>query len=151
MIVFLVVSVILLAGTAVAATLGRMGRTGLQLHPPASSIGGVIPASGTPMRSNDIDNIRFDVAVRGYRMDQVDAVLGQLRRTIAHLESQAGRAEGGSGEPGANPDGGLVTEEAGGREPLPGVDGHVIAPAAGASVHAFPRRERGTERPDEKE
>lgn len=149
MIVFLVVSVILLAGAAVAATLGRMGRTGLQLHPPASSIGGVIPAGGAPVRGRDIDNIRFDVAVRGYRMDQVDAVLGQLRTTIEDLEARAGRAESSSREPATNlyrPAEGIA-----GRERVSVEDSPRTAPASGASVHAFPRRERGTERLDEKE
>jgi DivIVA domain-containing protein len=35
--------------------------------------------------------VRFDTALRGYRMDQVDAVLDQLQDRIAELE---GRAQG---------------------------------------------------------
>lgn len=37
--------------------------------------------------SGEISSIRFDTALRGYRMDQVDAVLDQLQARIADLEA----------------------------------------------------------------
>lgn len=35
----------------------------------------------------DVDQLRFPVAVRGYRMDDVDAALATLRNRIAELEA----------------------------------------------------------------
>jgi len=37
----------------------------------------------------DIDALRFDTALRGYRMDQVDEALALLRQRIADLEVEA--------------------------------------------------------------
>lgn len=39
-------------------------------------------------RVEDIDLVRFDTALRGYRMDQVDDVLDQLQRRIVELEQR---------------------------------------------------------------
>lgn len=85
MTVFIVVSIIVLVGVAVAATLGRFGHTDLQMHPPVSSAGGWRAEDAGPLRVSDLHNIRFDTAVRGYRMDQVDAMIARL---------QAGQAAG---------------------------------------------------------
>ncbi|MCG2624493.1 DivIVA domain-containing protein [Arthrobacter sp. I2-34] len=38
-------------------------------------------------RAEDIDSIRFSVALRGYRMDQVDEVLDALRAELAAKEA----------------------------------------------------------------
>ncbi|HRW02008.1 MAG: DivIVA domain-containing protein [Actinobacteria bacterium] len=38
-------------------------------------------------RAGDIDNIHFDTALRGYRMDQVDAVLETLRTKLLAYEA----------------------------------------------------------------
>ncbi|NKX52162.1 DivIVA domain-containing protein [Arthrobacter deserti] len=38
-------------------------------------------------RAEDIDSIRFSVALRGYRMDQVDQVLDALRSELASKEA----------------------------------------------------------------
>ena len=37
--------------------------------------------------SGEIAAVRFDTALRGYRMDQVDAVLDRLQTRIAELEA----------------------------------------------------------------
>lgn len=37
--------------------------------------------------ARDVDGVRFDRALRGYRMDQVDEVLDALRDTLARQES----------------------------------------------------------------
>jgi DivIVA domain-containing protein len=42
-----------------------------------------------PVDVDDIDALRFPVVLRGYRMDDVDAVLAVLRSRIAELESAA--------------------------------------------------------------
>lgn len=65
------------------------------------------PTPGRPLRwpetsptAQDVQAVRFAVAVRGYRMDQVDRVLDDLRealehrdRTIAALRAQPDREQ----------------------------------------------------------
>lgn len=48
------------------------------------------PGIGLPdqVRAADIDGLRFDTALRGYRMEQVDEVLARLQRRIAELEDE---------------------------------------------------------------
>ena len=55
----------------------------------------LLPAKAEPA---DVDRLRFAVGLRGYRMDQVDQVLDELRdqlaakdRKIAHLRAELGR------------------------------------------------------------
>jgi DivIVA domain-containing protein len=55
---------------------------------------GTAPHHGLPdtdWRADDIDQVRFDTALRGYRMDQVDDVLDHLQRRVAELEERADR------------------------------------------------------------
>lgn len=72
-----------------------------------------LPEPGLPpgdLRASDLDRVTFTVALRGYRMDQVDSVLRRVRdeladreRRIAELESaQAPHTPGpSSGWPGS--------------------------------------------------
>lgn len=56
------------------------------------------PVSSTPQhglppgdfRAEAIEGVRFDTALRGYRMDQVDDVIDRLQVRIAELESGTG-------------------------------------------------------------
>ena len=43
-----------------------------------------------PLRAADVDGVRFDTALRGYRMDQVDDVIDRLQQRVAELESVEG-------------------------------------------------------------
>lgn len=54
------------------------------------------PALGLPRDATpeDVENIRFDTALRGYRMDQVDEALAILRSRIERLEQQLGEDRG---------------------------------------------------------
>lgn len=65
-----------------------------------------------PLRPDDLDDVRFTVTVRGYRMDEVDRVLDDVRlllaqqgARIAELESHgvpdAGTTDGGAADPAA--------------------------------------------------
>lgn len=47
------------------------------------------PRLGDDFHAHDVTAVRFDTAFRGYRMDQVDVVLDQLRDRIAQLEEEA--------------------------------------------------------------
>ena len=48
----------------------------------------LLPANPT---AEDIDNVRFSLGFRGYRMDQVDEVLERLRDRIAEQEEEIAR------------------------------------------------------------
>ena len=71
--------------------------TGRLSPDPMARAVGTTPHHGLPdgdWRAADIDVVRFDTALRGYRMDQVDDVLDRLQQRVAELEDRAG----GSGE-----------------------------------------------------
>lgn len=44
-----------------------------------------VPAAG-PLRSEDLRRVRFSLAVRGYRMSEVDALLDRLARELDERE-----------------------------------------------------------------
>jgi DivIVA domain-containing protein len=50
---------------------------------------------GLPARfhAEDLSEVHFDTALRGYRMDQVDEVLDRLAERIAELEADQARPE----------------------------------------------------------
>jgi DivIVA domain-containing protein len=66
---------------------------------PAELDGGLEePASGLPPvvlpewpTADDVDRVRFSLAFRGYRMDQVDEVLERLRNRIADQDREIAR------------------------------------------------------------
>ncbi|MEV7637414.1 DivIVA domain-containing protein [Pseudarthrobacter enclensis] len=121
---FLVFLAIVLVGAVLWASLGlrprRNGRQPLPAvldggfeQPPANLPPVLLPAPATP---GDIDKVRFSLGLRGYRMDQVDQVLDDLRDQLAAACAEADRlrarirdleegAGSGAGEPEA-PDGG---------------------------------------------
>ena len=45
------------------------------------------PVLSEDFAAGEITAVRFDTALRGYRMDQVDAVLDRLQTRIAELEA----------------------------------------------------------------
>jgi DivIVA domain-containing protein len=51
------------------------------------------PGLPTNFRAEDLADVHFDTALRGYRMDQVDEVLDRLGERIAHLEADQARPE----------------------------------------------------------
>ena len=85
MILFLVLIVVLLIGLTTAAVLGKLG--GFMADPTSSrSFGGLPPG---PLAVDDLAHLRFDQALRGYRMDEVDGVIDALSARIRELEEQA--------------------------------------------------------------
>lgn len=54
-------------------------------QPPANLPPVLLPAHATP---EDVDRVRFSVGLRGYRMDQVDQVLDELRNQLAAKEAE---------------------------------------------------------------
>jgi len=90
--VFTLLTIVLL-GLVIAVAVGRIGGG---LDAPASSL----PSRGLPagaVGSADLAQVRFSPALRGYRMDEVDAVLDRLgvqldaqQQRIVELESGLG-------------------------------------------------------------
>jgi DivIVA domain-containing protein len=53
---------------------------------------------GRPLHSDDLRDVTFTTAVRGYRMDEVDALLARIRADLLAREAQAEREAGGRSE-----------------------------------------------------
>ncbi|WP_432496604.1 DivIVA domain-containing protein [Kineococcus auxinigenes] len=80
----LLVLVLLAVGAVAAVATGRVS-------------GALGPATGTrpfrglpegPVLAADVDEVRFSTALRGYRMDEVDAVLDRLREEIRERDEE---------------------------------------------------------------
>lgn len=143
MTVFIVVSIIVLVGVAVAATLGRFGHTDLQMYPPTSTAGGWGVGDDSPLHVDDLGDIRFDTALRGYRMDQVDAMIARLQAGQAgHSADEATSRSGGGTEAvsGDHDAGELLDSQATGDH---GAGRASIVDQYPAKVHPFTRKNSG--------
>jgi DivIVA domain-containing protein len=81
---FLVLIVIVLIGLTVAAVMGKI--SGFMADPTSSQSFSAVPAA--PFSADDMAQLRFDQALRGYRMDEVDEVIDALTGRLRELESQ---------------------------------------------------------------
>ncbi len=89
MIVFLVLVLVVLAGLVVALVLGRWGGRGQAMVAPTSTS----PFEPLPEGRLDADRareVRFDIGLRGYRMDQVDSVLDRLVLELRSRDEELG-------------------------------------------------------------
>jgi len=94
-ILFLVLIVVVLVGLTTAAVLGKI--SGFLADATSSqSFNGVPPG---PLSTQDIEELHFDQALRGYRMNQVDEVLDALCARVSDLESQVAALSGPGGTP----------------------------------------------------
>ena len=102
---FLVFLAIVLIGVVFWIGLGlRSGKTGegpLPVlpgggfeQPPANLPPVLLPAQAAP---EDVDRVRFSLGLRGYRMDQVDQVLDELRDQLASKQQEIDRLRAASG------------------------------------------------------
>jgi DivIVA domain-containing protein len=86
-IVFLLCIVVLLIGLTAAAVMGRIG--GFMAEPTSSQAFSGLPAESlSSLSSDDLGQVRFDRALRGYRMDEVDEVIDALGARLRELEAQ---------------------------------------------------------------
>lgn len=87
---FVVLVAVLLFGFAVAATTGRLG-PGLEEPTSTQASFGLpdLPVGELPARA--VEQVRLDQALRGYRMDQVDAVLDRLASELAERDAELAR------------------------------------------------------------
>lgn len=67
------------------------------------------PLPDDELHDTDLDELRFDVGLRGYRMTQVDGVLDRLRRELREKDEQISVLRG---DPGPPPLGGVADEPA---------------------------------------
>jgi DivIVA domain-containing protein len=104
----ILIGVAVLLGTGVASRVFRRGAPGERpfddgFDEPVASLPPVLlPEDPAP---SDIDHLRFAVGLRGYRMDQVDQVLDELRdqlaakdKKIADLGAEVGRLRHAAGQ-----------------------------------------------------
>ncbi len=96
-IVFLVLGVVVVAAIALLAV-GRLG----ELPPAEPDRPPTLLPDTRLVESEDVDNVRFAVGLRGYRMDEVDDVLDRLAADIAERDARIAELEGrGTPAPGA--------------------------------------------------
>lgn len=92
--VFIVLTIVVL-GLVVAVALGRIGGG---LDAATSSL----PPTGLPdgeLVVGDLDHVRFAPALRGYRMDQVDAAFDRLAEELARRDAEIERLSQVPSEP----------------------------------------------------
>jgi DivIVA domain-containing protein len=88
-VLFIAVAILLLGGFAALVT-GRIGYDPLA----EATTSQRDPGLPEDFHAADLVDVHFDTALRGYRMDQVDAVLDRLQDRLAELESRPGHAPG---------------------------------------------------------
>ncbi len=98
--VLLILLVVLLAGALAALATGRLGGVSVAMSPtPGRSGADVLQGAGIagdePMTGAHMAALRFDRAPRGYRMDQVDAVLDRLAEELARHQEELARLRRG--------------------------------------------------------
>jgi DivIVA domain-containing protein len=78
----------LLAMAVIALVVGVVtGRITASMEPPATSLP-FLGLVGDDVRPADLEQVRFDAALRGYRMDQVDGVLDRLAEELARRDDE---------------------------------------------------------------
>lgn len=81
-----VLSALVVAGLAFAVVVVVTGRAEVMAEMPADATPQL--ASGDPIRPADVAAARFDLALRGYRMDQVDALLDRVSTELAARDEE---------------------------------------------------------------
>lgn len=81
---FLLLLALALVGGVAAVATGRV-RGGLE-DPTTSRPYRPVPEG--PLSPADVDAVRFSLGLRGYRMDEVDAVLDRLRDELAERDAE---------------------------------------------------------------
>jgi DivIVA domain-containing protein len=85
--VLFIVMAVLLVGAFAAMLVGRVCYDPMAAATTTQSD----PVLRDDFTADEISAIRFDTALRGYRMDQVDAVLDRLQGRILELEAGGGQ------------------------------------------------------------
>lgn len=83
---------VLALGVVLAVVVSRSSVPGVESPVTTQAFAG-LPAG--PLFRHDLDQIRIDMAFRGYRMDQVDVVLARLADEIALRDTEIDRLRQG--------------------------------------------------------
>jgi DivIVA domain-containing protein len=87
-IIVLAVVAVLLVGAAAAWAVSRADVPGV---PRAVTTESAHPLPTGPLGPDDVHDLRFDQAVRGYRMAQVDVALARLGQELAERDAEIAR------------------------------------------------------------
>jgi DivIVA domain-containing protein len=87
----LVVFVVVAAAVVFAVAVTAVGRGGGLESPDRDLVEPWLPEG--QVSSDDVDAVRFAIAFRGYRMDQVDVVLDRLRQELAARDEKIAELE----------------------------------------------------------
>ncbi|MEV6976528.1 DivIVA domain-containing protein [Kitasatospora sp. NPDC093806] len=93
-----------------------------------------------PLDQSDVDAIRLPMAVRGYRMDEVDDVLDRLGAELAHRDARIAELEALAAVRGAVE---AVDRPEPGAEPLPGLEAFAKVVEPAVALGKAPAAERG--------
>ncbi|MGB5951002.1 MAG: DivIVA domain-containing protein [Ornithinimicrobium sp.] len=88
MVLAIVILSVLAVGVVCAVIVTVFGASGVQEPVTTQSFGGL--AAGT-VRDQDLAQVRLDIAFRGYRMDQVDALLVRLGTELTERDAEIDR------------------------------------------------------------
>ena len=88
MIIVVAVVAVLLLGAVTAWLVSRLDVPGV---PPAVTTESARPLPAGPLGEDDLHDVRFDQAVRGYRMQQVDEALSRLGRELHERDAEIAR------------------------------------------------------------
>ncbi|GAB2704421.1 DivIVA domain-containing protein [Kitasatospora kifunensis] len=124
----IVVAMAVVVGGAALVALGGGGSLPEAVH---DRIAARLPQE-RPLSRQDVDEIRLPMAVRGYRMDEVDDVLDRLGAELAYRDTRIAELEAAV----AGLDAGREGAEQPGSEPLPGLED--FAAAKGATALSAP-------------
>lgn len=91
MIALLLALLVVVVGLAVAVAVGRIPVTGMDAPTSTSPYDG-LPEG--PVTDHDLEQLRFDQTMRGYRMTQVDGVIDRLRDELLERDHEIARLRG---------------------------------------------------------
>lgn len=89
MIALVLAALLVVVGLAVALALGKLSFLGADA-PTRTAPFEELPARG-PVHPEDLEDLRFDQVLRGYRMVQVDRALERLREELAERDTEIRR------------------------------------------------------------
>ena len=87
--VFMLVGIVVIAAVAMLAV-GRLGELP-DVEPDRAPL--ALPED-RPLAKSDVDDVRFAVGMRGYRMDEVDDLLDRLGDEVAEKDARIAELEG---------------------------------------------------------
>jgi DivIVA domain-containing protein len=94
LVVMMAVVALILIGIAVAVANADAGMPDAPRDLPDTGI----PAD-RPMTADDVENLKFSMAPRGYRMAEVDEAIGRLRDELAARDAEIDRLQNPPAEP----------------------------------------------------